>query len=305
MLASLLLTMLCIGSKSGAVFEMAQIRKRKKEIQGSLFLLYEKQTADDAARFHQDAQHDQQTQQKWIAKVASAAQPCSEVDEAIKRGTDLLSTVHAAPRRKVLRCPPTIQKAQTAFDESGRMIGLCEATLRGTTALGFVAWQMDFLGRFKVAQNNPTTTVKYEVREVCDARTIVFLEFKTAPFQNRTALQALVWKKVSESPAVYVWASVPIERHSSVNPQDEAHAVRSEFLRCFRLTDVAPNEVKLEYAFYIDLKGRILSWVSNQIVVPEMLWEPSGLQVQIGHLIPPHPPGIARSTSITFCALIT
>jgi len=279
-LGGLLISMLSIGSKSGAVFELAQIKKRKKEIRGNLVYLYQQQAATDAARFRQDAQHDQQTQQKWIADVASATQPCSEVDEAIKRGTDLFSVFHTGRcgRRKALKCPPTIQRAQTAVDESGRLIGLCEATLR-TTALKFVAWQMDFLGRYKVSLNNPETTVRYEVREVTVSRTVVFLEFKTAPFRNRTALQALVWKKVSESPPAYVWASLPIERHDSVRPQDEAHAVRAEFLRCFRLTDIGPNEVQVEYAFYIDLKGHFPSWATNLVVIPEMMFEPRELQV--------------------------
>lgn len=275
-----MISMLSIGIKSGAVFELAQIKKRKKEIRGNLVYLYQQQAAADAARFRQDAQHDQQTQQKWIADVASAAQPCSQVDEAIKRGTDLFSVFHTGRcgRRKALKCPPTIQRAQTAVDESGRLIGLCEATLR-TTALKFVAWQMDFLGRYKVSLNNPETLVRYEVREVTVSRTVVFLEFKTAPFQNRTALQALVWKKVSESPPVYVWASVPIGRHHSVGPQDETGTVRAEFLRCFRLTDIGPNEVQVEYAFYMDLRGQFPSWLTNLVVIPEMMFEPRELQV--------------------------
>jgi NAD(P)-dependent dehydrogenase (short-subunit alcohol dehydrogenase family) len=42
---------------------------------------------------------------------------------------------------------------------------------------------------------------------------------------NRTFLNALLWQKVSDTPLTFIWVTVPIEHHTEISAEDEAHAI--------------------------------------------------------------------------------
>ncbi len=63
---------------------------------------------------------------------------------------------------------------------------------------------------------------------------VVFSEMKTAPFQNRTFLNACVCQRLANG--VWVLAAVPLASHARLAPAEERHALRAEAMRCFRCT---------------------------------------------------------------------
>ncbi len=71
-------------------------------------------------------------------------------------------------------------------------------------------------------------------RAVFSHKIVVFSEMKTAPFQNRTFLNACVCQRLANG--VWVLAAVPLASHARLAPAEERHALRAEAMRCFRCT---------------------------------------------------------------------
>ena len=88
--------------------------------------------------------------------------------------------------------------------------------------------------------------------------------------QNRTFLNMLSWRKVSDYPPTYVWVSSPLCSHPSVSSEDEKHAVRGFGLRCFRLTELSPNTTKAEWGCALDLGGRVPKFVNAVAIRKQM-----------------------------------
>jgi len=105
--------------------------------------------------------------------------------------------------------------------------------------------------------------------------------------QTRTFLNARLWQKVSDTPLTYVWVTVPIEDHAKISLEDEAHTTRAEVVRCIRATQTAPDMTRIEYACSSDLKGRVPSWLTDQLVVPTLMRLPYDLQTYFTHVMPP------------------
>ena len=128
-------------------------------------------------------------------------------------------------------------------------------------------------------------------REVLEVRsphhTVIFLEKKPAPLQNRTFLNVLLWQKVSDTPLAYVWVGVPIESHAKISPEAEAHAVRAQASRCVRATQTAVGVTRIEYACSLDLKGRCPNWLTDRLVIPTLMEVPYELQTYFLHVMPP------------------
>jgi hypothetical protein len=111
-----------------------------------------------------------------------------------------------------------------------------------------------------------------------------FFEAKATPFHNRTFLNAILWKQLSD--AQYVWCACPIAAHPSVQPGDESHAVRAEVSRCIRLTLIAENATMVEYACTMDLKGHLPKWFTNRVAIPTLVKLPYALQVYFAQIRP-------------------
>ena len=136
---------------------------------------------------------------------------------------------------------------------------------------------MDADSNYIRSRLDPKVDVHYGVREVRNPHhSVTFNEVKTAPFQNRTFLQAVLRKKLSNTQ--FFWCTYPIADHPTVRPSDESHTVRAEGVRCIRLTRLAHGATRLEYACSVDLKGRFPTRLTNSIVVPTLMDLPLTLQ---------------------------
>jgi hypothetical protein len=160
----------------------------------------------------------------------------------IANGMALLDTFATGKgRARSLRRSKTVLIAETKLDkESGLVFGHVEAEVR-TMPEFLVAYLMHFDSKYQASYLNPEVDVCDEVLEVLSPHhTVVFVEKRSAPLQNRAFLNALLWRKVCDAPLTYVWVTVPIEHHAKVPAQSDA--VRAEVTRCVRLTQM-PNGV--------------------------------------------------------------
>jgi hypothetical protein len=207
----------------------------------------------------------------------------------IARGTALLDTFATGKgKARPMRRSKTVELAETKHDEkSGLLIGHVEAMVH-TSPEQVVAYLMHFGSKHNRATMNPELDLHNEVLEVRNPHhTVVFLEKRPAPLRNRTWLLALLWQKVSDTPLTYVWVAVPIESHAKVSLEDEAHATRAEVARCVRATQMAAGVTRIEYACSLDMKGRVPSWLTDRLVIPELMRLPYDLQSYFAHVMPP------------------
>ena len=196
-----------------------------------------------------DAQDDGAWRDATVQEMREGEHSYSPEETAlIAGGTALLHTFATGKgKARPIRRSKTVELAETKHDEkSGLLIGHVEAEVC-TSAEQVVAFLMHFDSKFFRSTSNPEVDVRREVLEVKNPHhTVVFAEKKTAPFLNRTFLNALLWQKVSDTPLTYVWVTVPIEHHAKLAPEDEAHAIRAEGVRCVRATQAAPGVTRIE-----------------------------------------------------------
>jgi hypothetical protein len=78
---------------------------------------------------------------------------------------------------------------------------------------------MHFNSKFYLSGLDPDIDVRWELLEVKNLHhSVCLLETKTAPFQNRTFLGALLWRKISDAPPTCIAIGMPIERHATLLP---------------------------------------------------------------------------------------
>jgi hypothetical protein len=252
-------------------------------------------TPADSSVWLVDLEHDGANRKERIARMVADGSPYSaEEDSAIQRQLAILPAADSAEAGKsqpqpsktrrpnsvqLLKHGATVDSAWTKFDEErGRLLGYTQLVIRGASALDIIAYCMDADSRHMRSRADPAVDLRLDVKEERNSHYIVvFTEKGTAPFQNRTFLSALTWKKLSDTQ--YIWCSYPIAAHPSVTPSDEAHAVRGEGTRCFRLTFIEPSVTKVECVCDLELKGQVPTWVGNKIVIPSLLHMPRTAQL--------------------------
>ena len=201
-----------------------------------------------------DVEHDRETRKHMIAQMVADRHVYSdEEDSIIQRGLAMLEADSAQVGKvRQFKHGPTIDSSWTKLD--------------------IIAYLMDLDGMHFRSTLDPETDVRDELREARNSHHIVeFYEGKAAPFQNRTFLQAFVWKKLSDTQ--FVWCNAPIADHPSVTPSDERGTVRAEAVRVLRFTVIAQNVTRVEYACTLDLKGHFPTWLINNLVIPSLLHE--------------------------------
>jgi hypothetical protein len=168
---------------------------------------------------------------------------------------------------------PTVDSRWTQRDNAtGELVGYVELVIRGAGPLEIIVYLMDLNGRHFRSTLDPKTDVRDELREVRNLHHIVeFYEGKAAPFKNRTFLNTLMWKQLSD--AQFVWCLSPIADHPTVTPHDERDAVRAEGARVLRLTMIAQNVTRVEYACTLDLKGSFPAWLTDKVALPALMHE--------------------------------
>jgi hypothetical protein len=245
---------------------------------------------EEARAWHNDAQDDGAWRAATVQQMREGEHSYTPEETAlIARGMALLGTFGAGKgKARSMRCSKTVELAETKHDEkSGLLIGHVEAEVR-TSPEQVVAFLMHFGSKFFRSTLNLAVEVRREVLEVRSPHhSVVFLEKKSAPLQNRTWLIALLWQKVCDTPLTYVWVCVPTEHHSKISPEDEAHAIRAEVMRCVRVTQTAPGVTRIEYACSLDMKGHCPSWLADRVVTPLLMRLPYDLQTYFAHVMPP------------------
>ena len=222
-----------------------------------------------------DLEHDQETRRDIILRMVSQEHLYDDdEDSMIQRGLAILAADSAqtgsVPQSKH---GPTVDASWTKLDEgSGLLVGYTTLVLRGAGPLDIIAYLMDLNGRHFRSTLDPKTDVRDELREVRNLHHIVeFYEGKAAPFKNRTFLNTLMWKQLSD--AQFVWCLSPIADHPTVTPHDERDAVRAEGARVLRLTMIAQNVTRVEYACTLDLKGSCPAWLADKVALPGLMHE--------------------------------
>jgi hypothetical protein len=220
-----------------------------------------------------DVEHDRATRADMIEQMLAGGHLYSpEEDSKIQELLAMLTTDSSQTRTvRQLKHGATLESSWTRLDEDGVLVGGTELVIHGASPLDIIAYLMDADSNYNRSRLDPNVDVQYGVREVRNPHySVTFNEVQTSPaFRNRTFLQALVCKKMSD--ATYVWCTYPIANHSTVEPSDESHAVRAELIRCIRLTRLAYGATRVEYACSVDLKGHFPTRLTNSIVIPT-LW---------------------------------
>ena len=110
---------------------------------------------------------------------------------------------------------------------------------------------------------DPNLHVHWELRDILnDHHRVTHVEMKTAPFKNRTFVNRLLWKKLSDAPPTYVWGALPLDAVAYALP-DSMHnsdSLRAENTRCVRFTDLDAKTTTVEYVFTLDLRGNFPAW---------------------------------------------
>ena len=245
-------------------------------------------TRGAVGQWQADVSHDAAWREAMIRDMQCPRIYSDEETELIAKGSDLLGSFRKGVGRvRQLPHSNSIVSARTKYDAtSGLIIGEATALIRASPEQ-VVAYLMHWDSKHKRSLSSTAMTVRFEVLERRNLHhTIVYLEVKTAPFQNRTFLQALLWRKVSDEPLSYVWVNMPIKQHPGVPPQDESHAVRGLCPRFAFLTRVGDDLTRMEFAGHLDLKGRFPKWLTLRLAIPAHMSMPYIVQTYFLQLLP-------------------
>jgi len=149
-----------------------------------------------------DVEHDRETRADMIAQMLAGGHLYSpEEDSKIQAMLAMLATDSSQTRRaRQLKHGATVESSWTKLDEDGLLVGHTELVIHGASPSDIIAFLMDADSNYIRSRFDPHVDVHYGVREVRNAHySVIFNEVKTAPFRNRTFLQAVVWKKLSDA----------------------------------------------------------------------------------------------------------
>ena len=219
-----------------------------------------------------DAEEDSMIQQR-LAMLAANSAHAGELSRSDSLTSAVRRTSGRAGQRAEAKHGPTVDSRWTKRDDAtGELVGYVELVIRGAEPLDIIAYLMDLNGRHWRSRLDPEVDVRAELREVRSLHHIVgFYEGKAAPLKNRTFLSTLMWKHLSD--AQFVWCLSPIADHPTITPSDEGDAVRAEAARVLRLTVIAQNVTRVEYACKLDLKGSCPAWLTHKVALPGLMHE--------------------------------
>jgi hypothetical protein len=238
---------------------------------GSLLLekLRSRRAADQRDKqWHNDLASDAKQRQAWVQKMLANDEVHSTAENnAVAIGSALFDVF------KMDAAAVMGSKYRMKYDQvSKRLLGKASVTIPCASAEDIVAYLMEN-NRSKITRSILTKSdVRDEVLEDVNGHcNIIFNEMSVAPFANRTWLNMCVWKRVSEEPRTYIWVVVPILCHKGLRPEDERHAVRSEVVRCCKVTAVSATESQVDFVGWVNLKGQFPQWLNDKFVTPEMM----------------------------------
>ena len=216
---------------------------------------------------------DQQSRQAWMHRFTSSAQLYTDAENAIlARGTALLGP-HQLPNVQSEGPPPPFRSRTRVDPESRRVIGATEGVIEGASPLEIMAFLMLVDSCFFQSRSNINAAldVRLDLLEhINDHHAVVFVEKAAAPFDNRTFLNAMVVKELSEDGTQFLFSTAPIASHPRIRPEDERHAVRGEAMRFWRVTRLTSSQTYIEYAACLDLKGSFPPSFTNSVAIPQL-----------------------------------
>jgi hypothetical protein len=236
-----------------------------------------------------DFEHDGAWRDEMVDELRKGGQVYSEEEaQHFAEATDMLNNVAKSTGKVVpMKRAKTVQMACTKYDKrTDRLVGEVELLVPASPEQ-VVAFLMHSHSKFNLSHLDPDIDVRWELLEAKNLHHIVCLsEMKTAPFQNRTFLSAILWRKLSDTPPAYVVVTVPIERHAKLHPQDEAHAVRAEMKRVFEITCTGDGSAQVKYACSLDVKGHFPQAFTNAVAIPRLMATPYTVQTYFLHVKP-------------------
>jgi hypothetical protein len=272
-LASLLVSVLLVGIKLTAPKELVQTIERRKELKVNLSLLQRSLEEEEMTSWLADVTHDTALRQETTDAIEPASDQVYTTAEGalIDSGTAIFADYDAssAPVTK-MKCSAIMARSETKLDAAGRLLlGRAEVEIPASPQ-EIVAYILNYDGRH-IGKNDPTFDIRSEmVARVNAHHTIVFNRKKLGSgLSDRTFLNSLIAKKVSENPTTYLMVVVPIPQHTKITPKDEAGAVRAENFRIFRFAEVAPGRSKTDFVCSLDLHGLVPRRVTNMIAIPQ------------------------------------
>ncbi len=275
MVASLLVSVLLLGVKLGALKRLVQVKQRRTELKTDLTLLQPKLEEEDLEAWLDDLDHDKEHRQGLLGQMAlpSGCMYSTLENAAIERCQRMFALFDGSSVSAThLKRPATIQRSETKHDEATRLLfGFAEAEIRADL-LDIVAFILDFASSQRgqtLAADDPNVVCYECLERVNPHHVVIFARYKARGVRDRTFLMSAVAKQVAEDPPTFLVAVVPIPNHDKITRKDEASAVRGENCRSFRLSKLAPSVTRLEYSYSLDLKGLVPQIITDTIAVPK------------------------------------
>ena len=274
MLLSLLVSVFMLGFKLSALKGFVQIVQRRSELQRNLALLRSALEAEQLNKWLSDVAYDEERRTTRVVAIESVHQVYDEAESSLlEQGSAMFTRFDSSPGKVTdlkSSSPYTCVRSETKYDPASRLLlGRTVLNIRGATPLAIVSYLLDFDGRHVQSKRSPANDVRSEtVATVNGHHTIVFFRKKQFGVTDRTFLNSIVAKKVCERPQTYLVAIMPIRSHVSISEKDEAHAVRAENCRVFRVTESAPDVTMMDYTCSLDLKGRVPHRLTNAVCTP-------------------------------------
>ena len=228
-----------------------------------------------------DVELDAQWRRDWMVRFKSEEPPCeSTVDELIGHGLHALAQIEAnVAATTAMKRTSTCDMARTWYNhENHRLYGNAQAVAWGVSPLEVVAWLMHADSRYFASNADENDVFFHAVGEPGVRHRVCHYESKAGPgLRNRSFLNALVCKQLSDEPPTFGWATGPIAHYEGV--RDNVGVVRAEAFRFLRLTAVNDHVARMEYVCWIDFKGNIPKFVIDALVIPKLMHIPISVQL--------------------------
>jgi hypothetical protein len=146
---------------------------------------------------HDGARRDAMVDEMRKGGLSYSAEEVALIAEATELLSGLATGVGKA--RPISSHAKTVEVAQTKYDKrSGMVLGEVKLLVPASPEQ-IIAFLMQIDSKFYQSKFNPKVDVRCEILEVKNLHcTVVFSEVKTAPFDNRTFLNATLWQKISD-----------------------------------------------------------------------------------------------------------
>jgi hypothetical protein len=254
--------------------EVVVTLKRRRELV-DFVELWQRHLAEEHIKiWRSDVEADRADRAAWIQTFASTDLVYSpEQESALQRCMEMLAVFGPG---KSLGNPishnRTVDRAETkSNEETGEVYGVMDGIIHGATPLDIIAYAMCFNGRHIQSDWDIHIDVISELIDAGPHHAVCYVEKRSPPLQNRTFLNQLVCKKLSDDPSTYILAAAPLATHEYVDASVEKwwRKVRAEAFRGFRLTQTETGKTRMEYVCFVDLKGRVPSYFTAKVVVPQ------------------------------------